>query len=225
MKLENLKSALSSLSQDSGIGSSQEIISSFPCSDEIVVPTELLNKGTSVTPSSSTISTSKRSRKSSTNKQSKSSTSCFKPDLDSLKIYRKRYISESSSLSDFEIKKPKIDEKHLSQTSDFSSEGSTASFSSSQAEKEIEAIGSDENLNSPKSPKESVGKSAVPSSMSENSELCIICNNAPKDSIFVHTNIAHQCCCYKCAKRTLYTIKRCPICNRLVSKVVKIYTS
>lgn len=56
------------------------------------------------------------------------------------------------------------------------------------------------------------------------SDLCMFCNNAPKDSIFIHTNMAHNCCCYKCAIKTLNTIKRCPICNMSVSKVLKMYT-
>lgn len=61
------------------------------------------------------------------------------------------------------------------------------------------------------------------STFSESSELCIMCNSAPKDSIFLHTNIGHQCCCYRCAKRTLHTFKRCPICNRSVNKVIRIF--
>ncbi|XP_028133127.1 serine-rich adhesin for platelets isoform X2 [Diabrotica virgifera virgifera] len=60
-------------------------------------------------------------------------------------------------------------------------------------------------------------------SLQSSSELCIMCNIAPKDSIFLHTNIGHQCCCYKCAKRTLHAIKRCPICNRSVNKIIKVY--
>ncbi|XP_060525125.1 E3 ubiquitin-protein ligase Mdm2-like [Cylas formicarius] len=57
------------------------------------------------------------------------------------------------------------------------------------------------------------------------SELCLFCNNAPKDSIFLHTTLAHRCCCYPCAKKTLKTTKRCPICNRSVNKVLRIFTS
>ncbi|XP_019880680.1 protein Mdm4 isoform X2 [Aethina tumida] len=60
---------------------------------------------------------------------------------------------------------------------------------------------------------------------SEASNLCLFCNSAPKDSIFLHTNIAHMCCCYKCAKKTFNTTRRCPICNGTVNKVVKIFMS
>lgn len=58
----------------------------------------------------------------------------------------------------------------------------------------------------------------------QGSDLCMFCNSAPKNSIFIHTNMAHNCCCYKCAVKTLNTIKRCPICNLSVSKVLKMYT-
>lgn len=201
---------------------------SFPCTDDIILTKEYLKSGTSDIPSSSTTSksTSEKSRKASTDELSKSTGSFSSTDLSSIKNNRKRYISESS-LSDFEIKRPKIDEKPLSQTSDLGSEISTTSFSCSQIEKEPPPTGKDESFDMQKSSMESVGKSTVPSAQNEkeNSEMCIICNNAPKDSIFLHTNIAHQCCCYRCAKRTLHTIKRCPICNRSVNKVVKIYTS
>lgn len=228
VKLENLRSALNGLSQDSGIGSSQEMPSTFPSTDELVLPEEPIKTGTSVMPSSiTTRSASKLSRKSSMEEPSQGSGSFSSNDLGFSKNNRKRYISESS-LSDFEIKKPKLDEKSSSQTSDLGSEISTSSFSSSQIEAEKLPARKRE-LSDAKVAKttDTVGKSTTPPMQNEkeNSELCIICNNAPKDSIFLHTNMAHQCCCYRCAKRTLHTIKRCPICNRSVNKVVKIYTS
>ncbi|KAJ8964730.1 hypothetical protein NQ317_017620 [Molorchus minor] len=34
----------------------------------------------------------------------------------------------------------------------------------------------------------------------DNTELCILCNVLLKDAIFLHSKVAHQCCCYKCAK-------------------------
>lgn len=230
VKLENLRSALSGLSQDSGIGSSQEMPSSLPSSDEIVIREEHLDTATldDVLPSSSSLASSASmiSGKS-TDEQAKTTVSVSSTDMNFSKRNRKRYISESS-LSDFDIKRPKIDQrKTLSQVSDFDSEISASSYSSSQPNKGKTPMNKDVSLDTARSSTDSVGKSTVPPSQNqkENSELCIICNNAPKDSIFLHTNIAHQCCCYKCAKRTLYTIKRCPICNRSVNKVVKIYTS
>lgn len=216
VKLENLKSALSGLSQDSGIGSSQEIPSSIPSSEEFVLlPEEQQKPGTSPDiPASLSGNLSKETK-------TTSSGSFSSVDSSFSKNNRKRYISESS-LSDYEIKKPKLDEKSSSQTSDLGSEISSTSTSlHSEKEKRQEDDPSSE------ASKKTAGKStALPTqNEKESSELCIICNNAPKDSIFLHTNMAHQCCCYRCAKRTLYTIKRCPICNRSVNKVVKIYTS
>ncbi|KAL1500870.1 hypothetical protein ABEB36_006295 [Hypothenemus hampei] len=55
-------------------------------------------------------------------------------------------------------------------------------------------------------------------------ELCMFCNNAPKDSIFLHGNKAHLCCCYSCAKKTFKSFRRCPICNGVVNKVIKIFS-
>lgn len=223
VKLENLKSALIVLSQDSGIGSSQEMSSLPECLDLL---NEDLKSGMSDI-SSSTSSNSRKLRNSSKDEQLKSSSSYSSTEFTSSKSNRKRYISESS-LSDFEIKKPRIDEKlPSSQTSDLGSEVSTSSFGSYHSESQKSSTEKDDCVDVTKASGESVGKSTVPPSQNEkeNSELCIICNNAPKDSIFLHTNIAHQCCCYRCAKRTLHTIKRCPICNRSVNKVVKIYTS
>lgn len=215
MKLENLKTALSGLSQDSGIGSSQEMMSDF------LFASEHLKTGTSDMPSSS--SSAKISRKPSIDDQSKSAESVSSTEVVTIKNNRKRYISESS-LSDFEIKKPKLEQKP---SSDLGSEIVSSSHTSPHKGKEKPSDHVEDNPDVAQSTTDLVGKSAAPPMQNEkeNSELCIICNNAPKDSIFLHTNIAHQCCCYRCAKRTLYTIKRCPICNRSVNKVVKIYTS
>lgn len=221
VKLENLKSALSGLSQDSGIGSSQEM-----CAD-LLFASDHLKSGTSDMPSSSSSSSAKISRKPSVDEHSKSTRNVSSTEFVSMKNNRKRYISESS-LSDFEVKKPKLEQKPSSQsTPDFDSEIVTSSYTSPSKEKEKPPDHVEEKVDVAQSTADLVGKSAAPPMQNEkeNSELCIICNNAPKDSIFLHTNIAHQCCCYRCAKRTLYTIKRCPICNRSVNKVVKIYTS
>lgn len=152
---------------------------------------------------------------------------------------RKRQISESS-LSDFEVKKPKVEVKveeksvSLSQTSDLDTETSASPVPRLSIKNETVTVNESKvKINSTEKLKTTalenktsfVEKEKHTPFEKENSELCIFCNNAPKDSIFLHTNIAHQCCCYKCAKRTLNTIKRCPICNRSVNKVVKIYTS
>lgn len=56
-------------------------------------------------------------------------------------------------------------------------------------------------------------------------EMCIICNSTPKNSVFLHGRIAHMCCCYRCAMKTWKKLKRCPICNRIVSNVVRVFTT
>ncbi|CAG9832934.1 unnamed protein product [Diabrotica balteata] len=116
----------------------------------------------------------------------------------------------------------------LSQTTTLSS-FSEKTLSTSEESSKTSGYSS-ECLTRTKSPESSQSNTEISSQVSNSfesvqssSELCIMCNIAPKDSIFLHTNIGHQCCCYKCAKRTLHAIKRCPICNRSVNKIVKIY--
>lgn len=52
-------------------------------------------------------------------------------------------------------------------------------------------------------------------------DLCIICEHNPKDTSFIHGKIGHQACCYKCAKETWNRTARCPICRRMIEKIVK----
>ncbi|CAH1173509.1 unnamed protein product [Phaedon cochleariae] len=196
VKLDLLRSCLSGLSQDSGIGSSQECP---PLGlDQIIVPDEHLRPGTSSKPNLINAEDVKVPPQPNLTIAEVKAPSQPTPVTTTPK--RKRDLSESS-LSDFEIVKKSKPQRPktlaLSQSSELGSEASASSFSSTTTEK----------------------------STSDTSELCIFCNSAPKDSIFLHTNVAHQCCCYRCAKRTLHTIKRCPICNRSVNKVVRIFTS
>ncbi|XP_066256842.1 E3 ubiquitin-protein ligase Mdm2-like isoform X3 [Euwallacea similis] len=205
VKLDMLKYCLSGLSQDSGVSSNQDCPSLGL--DRIVIPDHLQLPGTSKTEDNTpTISIPLENQ-----------TASFKTDL---ALKRKRQSSESS-LSDVDIiKKPKP-EQH---TSDLGSEiSSTSSFTSTMLN-----IGGDTgetsgvSSNKPSPTSSLIGNSE--GSASE-SELCIFCNSAPKNSIFLHTNIAHRCCCYPCAKKTLKSTKRCPICNLSVNKVVRIFTS
>lgn len=59
--------------------------------------------------------------------------------------------------------------------------------------------------------------------VSENKQKCIICVSALRDSAFMHGQDGHMSCCYRCAMNTWKEHKRCPICNRKVRNVVKIY--
>lgn len=53
---------------------------------------------------------------------------------------------------------------------------------------------------------------------------CLICTVAPKNSGFVHGKTQHVCCCYRCSVKVWMTNgRRCPICNRKVSQVCKIF--
>ncbi|XP_048517330.1 E3 ubiquitin-protein ligase Mdm2 isoform X2 [Dendroctonus ponderosae] len=56
-------------------------------------------------------------------------------------------------------------------------------------------------------------------------DLCIICETAPKDCAFLHQTIAHRCCCYSCAKYISETSRRCPTCNRMITRIVRLFTT
>lgn len=52
---------------------------------------------------------------------------------------------------------------------------------------------------------------------------CMMCLTEPKNGVFVHNNVLHLCCCYKCAIKVWAKSKRCPVCNRKVKNVMKLY--
>lgn len=217
VKLESLQSCLNGLSQDSGLGSSQE----FPTLqlDKIVVPHHLTSSSTTGNV------------------------------LDSDSTSRKRQHSESS-LSEFEeCKKPKLDKKtKVSRASTSKSPSNSISGSASTVCPDsintpsdtipiIPENGKNENdcllvqnilkkTSDGQEVKESLSENVTQpyDSIPENKELCIMCNINPKNSIFLHGNIAHMCSCYKCAMRTWGTNKRCPVCNCKVRNVVKVFT-
>lgn len=59
---------------------------------------------------------------------------------------------------------------------------------------------------------------------SENSlGSCMFCLSEPKNSVFVHSNFVHLCCCYKCAMKVWKQRKSCPICNCKVKNVMKLF--
>lgn len=53
--------------------------------------------------------------------------------------------------------------------------------------------------------------------------LCMFCLTQPKNSVFVHSNFVHLCCCYKCAMKIWRQRKSCPICNCKVRNVMKLF--
>lgn len=176
VKLDTLRSCLSGLSHDSGIGSSQECP---PLDlDQIVVPPHLT--------SSSPSSPSSVVEGAVPEKTGDSQISTI--------ANRKRQLSESSlsDLSEIEAKRPRREK-------------------SKSPSKEIVAK-LPENL-SDSGLLQEAGKK----------DMCTFCNVTQQNAIFLHGSIAHMCCCYKCAMRTWRTIKRCPICNRKVNNVVKVF--
>ncbi|XP_030751667.1 E3 ubiquitin-protein ligase Mdm2-like isoform X2 [Sitophilus oryzae] len=221
IKLSTLQNCLSGLSQDSGVGSSQECP---PLNfDRICVPEDVRSsKGNSknedISPSTSQSLTELEQYESDTSKDPKPSSG----KETSSNFGRKRLRSESTSddSGTESSKKPKT-ARDLGYTS-----SSTPSIGEKSS---LSAFPVDKSSFSSESSGFSSGASQERASGSEfdrsEAELCMFCNSAPKDSIFLHTNIAHRCCCYDCAKKTMKSIKRCPICNRSVNKVVKIFTS
>ncbi|CAH0549278.1 unnamed protein product [Brassicogethes aeneus] len=45
-------------------------------------------------------------------------------------------------------------------------------------------------------------------------DLCMFCHSAPKNGIFLHTNMAHMCCCYTCAKKNAQPEEKVPHLQR-----------
>ncbi|XP_018571357.1 uncharacterized protein LOC108911025 isoform X2 [Anoplophora glabripennis] len=242
VKLDVLRTCLNNLSQDSGIGSSQEwqvfgmaqivLPDSLPSgTSQISTITELsenaeddIEKKSSEDVTSSSLeqiggNNNESQTRVQETKVSESSSSFSSTNTNrNVGKGRKRYLSESS-LSDFDVKPhaskvckialPENDQPlSQSQTSDLGSEIGSTSFISSITEKSNTTDGE-----------------GLKGNGSENTELCIFCNDAPKDAIFLHSKVAHQCCCYRCAKRTIKTRKRCPICNVAVSKVFRVIKS
>ncbi|KRT83792.1 hypothetical protein AMK59_4285 [Oryctes borbonicus] len=207
VNVDNLRSCLSGLSQDSGVGSSQE----FPSLDfkEIKVPEQhLLSKGE---PSSSSGVTSgscssSKSASSVSSASSSSSSSIRTSDSDNPTITTTT-ISDTTTTT---IRKRKYSE-NLSDSSD------TVRPKKIVIEKpRLSTHNKNELL-----------ESTTINAIDINTELkdqCMMCTTKKKNGIFLHGTSAHSCCCYRCAVKTWKTTKRCPICNRRVSNVVKLFT-
>lgn len=54
-------------------------------------------------------------------------------------------------------------------------------------------------------------------------EMCIMCNERPKNGIFLHSTGGHMCCCYKCAVKYWNKSKRCAYCNLKVRNVLQAF--
>lgn len=54
-------------------------------------------------------------------------------------------------------------------------------------------------------------------------EPCVLCNERPKNGIFVHSTGGHLCCCYSCAVKSWTKTKRCAWCNLKAKNVIKAF--
>lgn len=222
VKLDTLRSCLSGLSQDSGLGSSQE----FPslALDQIVVPEHLTRKATKRTFSeSSSISTEEET------------TSKEKSDATVIPEKKAKRLLEEQTNTD-------VKEEPLQKvtTTTITNERLDKLIPEEVIEKKEEVMSKTEIIKKESNSisnedviekrnklitKEEVEKSDSERSVEQTApELCILCNNGPKNSIFLHGNKAHMCCCYKCAIKTWKASKRCPICSCKVKNVVKVFT-
>lgn len=59
-------------------------------------------------------------------------------------------------------------------------------------------------------------------SAEDSNTICQICCDLEKDAAFVHGNSAHFLCCYTCCKTIFEEKGRCPYCNRIIEKIVKV---
>lgn len=67
-------------------------------------------------------------------------------------------------------------------------------------------------------PKTSIGECDT------NDATCLVCTTNRKNGIFVHGKYSHICCCYSCSKKVwTKNGRRCPICNRKVTQVLKAF--
>lgn len=59
--------------------------------------------------------------------------------------------------------------------------------------------------------------------ISKNQINCSICCDKKVDSSFIHGQTEHHICCYYCSKIIFKKYKRCPVCRKLIEKIVKTF--
>lgn len=258
VRIDALRSCLNGLSQDSGLGSSQECP---PLGlDKIVVPKRFTEDASSTDlpanldvdviniPSTSKHLTlndivkgqSSRKRKLSESSMSDDETKRPRwrdikksPKENSLSLSPSRKRKSTSCDRDLLIKKLKYSDQHKSSSSlksaseDEIEPQKTFSTNGNSACQESIDVGKTSDLGSEISSGSGSGifckTEEVLPVVVDSKEICIFCNTTPINAGFLHGNIAHRCCCYTCAKKTWKTIKRCPMCNRKVNKVIRVY--
>uniref|UniRef100_A0AAR5QEK5 RING-type domain-containing protein n=1 Tax=Dendroctonus ponderosae TaxID=77166 RepID=A0AAR5QEK5_DENPD len=211
-----LKAYQSGHSQDSGMGLSEEM---SPYGLEPTITVYRSGTSASLTRLSANLSQKSKLR------------SAKRKLLKKTGLKRARPFSESSrSISEFEVKKPKLLPKP-DKTPLEGSELVSCTFpsietilTSDKLQLELPIDSQKESIVSSEPKKTTETLSLTEHSqtdLTDEAELCIFCNSAPKDSIFVHGKTAHHCSCYPCAKRTLTCIGRCPLCNAGLETVMR----
>ena len=57
----------------------------------------------------------------------------------------------------------------------------------------------------------------------DENKLCVVCMSNSKNSVFIHGDEAHQCCCYECGKMIFESTKKCPMCRKTIESIVKTF--
>lgn len=56
----------------------------------------------------------------------------------------------------------------------------------------------------------------------QEAEKCLACLRNSTNALFLHGKTGHRCCCYLCAKRIWFETRKCPICRKRVSNIIRI---
>ena len=65
------------------------------------------------------------------------------------------------------------------------------------------------------------GSTVSGDSLSQTPAMCNLCCVRPKNACFIHGQISHQVCCYRCAKMIFKNRGTCPVCRRRIEKITK----
>lgn len=148
---------------------------------------------------------------------------------------KKRRQQKENELIEFDLMKKKSEEI-LSHDSGVSSQDTKSSQESDDSKildcmekKDLDLVDASE---MDKSETNSIGESKKQTideqsekrdSVDSDEKMCITCTLNPKNGAFSHGSTLHVSCCYKCAIRIWRTNKHCPICNRKITNVQKIF--
>lgn len=100
--------------------------------------------------------------------------------------------------------------------------GAKQRLNMSRREKEYNALKASEST--PNSEQTVSGLNSFPD-INNDYDICHICFLNPKNGIFNHKKIAHNYCCYLCAKRLKKISNKCPMCNlkfKFITKLINV---